>query len=110
MMLVLFIVFAFKESPTFFQNEKREKTFDIKKGNPFQAMKLIFATSPYIALLGLIYALNFLSLSDISSSSYLYHLLFLFLLYFYFYSYFYFYFYFYFNFYFNFNFNFYYYY
>lgn len=74
MLLVLFIIFVFKESPNFFQDENRDKTFSLKKGNPFQAMKLIFATSPYIALLGLIYALNFLSLSDISSSSYLYPL------------------------------------
>lgn len=70
--LAVFIAVAFKESPNFFQQQNREKSFNWAKGNPFQALKMIFVVSPYIALLGFVYALNFLSMSDVTSSGYMY--------------------------------------
>lgn len=71
--LPAFLYYLFQDSPEFLQNPDRPTKFSWASSNPFLSFKLVFGTSPYIAILVFIYALNFVSLADVTTSSFLYH-------------------------------------
>jgi len=65
------IQIVFFHENTQFYAERIHRKFDIRKCNPFVALRLIFATSSFVTLMAIVYGINFLAISD-STTFYLY--------------------------------------
>jgi DHA1 family tetracycline resistance protein-like MFS transporter len=70
LMLFIIVVF-FKENSKFYQDRHLRK-FSFKKGNPFQAVKLMLGKNAYVTCMVLIYAFIFIGMSDSMSTSVIY--------------------------------------
>eukprot|EP00026_Physarum_polycephalum_P009167 Phypoly_transcript_09279.p1 GENE.Phypoly_transcript_09279~~Phypoly_transcript_09279.p1 ORF type:complete len:466 (+),score=28.82 Phypoly_transcript_09279:82-1398(+) len=62
----IIVAFFFHEHTQFYA-ERIHRKFDIKKGNPFSAMLLIFCSVPFVGLMAIVYTINFLAISDTST-------------------------------------------
>ena len=63
-------MFAFHENTQFFKDRNKRK-FEIRKSNPFAAMKLILGTNKFTTAMAIIYALHVMAIAD-STTMYLY--------------------------------------
>eukprot|EP00026_Physarum_polycephalum_P006586 Phypoly_transcript_06634.p1 GENE.Phypoly_transcript_06634~~Phypoly_transcript_06634.p1 ORF type:complete len:448 (+),score=31.79 Phypoly_transcript_06634:359-1702(+) len=71
--MILFLLLVFHESTEFYL-KRHERKFSLATNNPFVSLRLILGMNPYVTTLVIVYAINFLGVSDTMTSGVLYTL------------------------------------
>jgi len=71
--MLLFLLLVFHESTEFYL-KRHERKFSLATNNPFVSLRLILGMNPYVTALVIVYAINFVGISDTMTSGVLYTL------------------------------------
>lgn len=69
--MTIFVLLAFQEKTKFF-HVQREQKFELSSINPFSSIKLILGMDVFVSTLVVVYAINFVAISDSMTSGFLY--------------------------------------